>query len=128
MPMMQFSVAHWSILDEEHLKAVKKAVEIRQDHIDLILDLAFHASKTGEPIVRSMEYVFPYQGYAEIKDQFLLGNRLLITPVLEKGKKRRVIQSPKGEWRGSNHQIFHGPKKVEMRVRLADLLYFNRLD
>jgi len=45
--MMQFSVAHWSIFDEEHLKAVKKVVEIRQYHIDLILDLAFHASKTA---------------------------------------------------------------------------------
>jgi alpha-glucosidase len=29
MPMMQFSVAPWRVLDEEHLKAVQKSIAVR---------------------------------------------------------------------------------------------------
>lgn len=41
-----------------------------------ILGLAKHASKTGEPIVRYMEYEFPNEGYENIKDQFMLGKKI----------------------------------------------------
>ena len=32
MPMMQFSVAPWRVLDPAHLKAVRKAVQFREKH------------------------------------------------------------------------------------------------
>src|SRR5690606_2950018 len=40
MPMMQFSVAPWRILDKEHLDAVKAAVDLRKKYMPLIMDLA----------------------------------------------------------------------------------------
>ncbi len=67
MPMMQFSVAPWRILDKPHLDAVIKAIRIRDRHKDYIINLARQSAATGEPIVRSMEYVFPHQGYAQIQ-------------------------------------------------------------
>ena len=76
MPMMQFSVAPWRILDKKHFKAVLDAVNLRDQFKKTILDLARDASFNGEPIVRSMEYVFPYKGYYKIEDQFMVGNNI----------------------------------------------------
>jgi len=63
MPMMQFSVAPWRVLDEAHFLAVEEAVKIRMKYTPGILELARKSALDGEPIVRSMEYVFPLQGY-----------------------------------------------------------------
>jgi alpha-glucosidase len=51
MPMMQFSVAPWRILDKAHLDAVKKAVEIQTKYTPLIMELAENSAKTGVPII-----------------------------------------------------------------------------
>jgi alpha-glucosidase (family GH31 glycosyl hydrolase) len=127
MPMMQFSVAPWRVLDETHLKAVLKAVKLRQEHKDHILDLARESAMTGEPIVRSMEYDFPHQGYAQVKDQFLLGDRFLVAPVLEQGAHHREVMLPKGEWKGFDGKRYVGPAKLSLAVTIDDLCYFEKV-
>lgn len=127
MPMMQFSVAPWRVLDTEHLAAVKKAVEIRQQHKDLIIDLAKSSAYNGEPIVRSMEYVFPHQGYAKVKDQFLLGDDILVAPLIENGTSQRQVIIPKGKWEDSKGNKINGPKTLTIDVALDELPYYKRI-
>ncbi|MGO8696283.1 MAG: glycoside hydrolase family 31 protein [Limisphaerales bacterium] len=128
MPMMQFSVAPWRILDDAHLQAVHKVVRIRQEHNDRILTLARQSAGTGEPIVRAMEYVFPHQGYERIHDQFLLGTRILVAPVLEKGARYRAVVLPPGTWRGFDGRRYSGPARILLAVPLDDLCYFEKVD
>jgi len=125
MPMMQFSVAPWRVLDEEHLNAVKKAVAIRQSFVPEIVRLARLSAKTGEPIVRNLEYEFPNQGFENCKDQFMLGDSILVAPMLESGTSREVI-FPKGKWKDKNNVIIKGPVKKRFNVPLDDLLWFRR--
>jgi alpha-glucosidase len=124
MPMMQFSVAPWRVMDERHFAAVKKSVVIRQRYSEYILDLAVKAAETGEPIMRPLEFIYPNQGFAEIVDQFLLGDRLLVAPVLKKGAVRRKVVIPEGKWKSFDGQIIFGPKTVEVKVSLDDLPLF----
>jgi alpha-glucosidase (family GH31 glycosyl hydrolase) len=124
MPMMQFSVAPWRVLDEKHLTAVKKSVKIREKFKDYILELAVKAAKTGEPIIRPMEFIYPDQGYAAITDQFLLGDRLLVAPVLSKGAAVRRVIIPRGRWKSFDGQIITGPKTIDIKINLDDLPYF----
>ncbi len=124
MPMMQFSAAPWRILDETHLAACKKAVEIRQENIGTILDLIKKSAATGEPVVRMMEYVFPHQGYANIKDQFMLGDDMLVAPVLKKGATSRELILPKGNWKDWNGKVIKGSKTINVEVGLDDVPYF----
>lgn len=124
MPMMQFSVAPWRVLDGPHLKAVLEAVKLRQEQKDFILELAQKSAVTGEPIVRSMEYVFPHQGYAQVKDQFLLGSRLLVAPVLEKGAVQREVVLPEGKWKGFDGKRYDGPVRISVAVSMDELCYF----
>lgn len=39
-----------------------------------------------------MAYVFPDQGLEQVIDQFMLGDRLLVAPVLEKGAASRSVR------------------------------------
>jgi alpha-glucosidase (family GH31 glycosyl hydrolase) len=123
MPMMQFSVAPWRVLDQEHLEAVKKAVEIRQSFVPEIIRLAEISAKTGEPIVRNLEFDFPGQGFEDCMDQFMLGENILVAPMLEKGNYREV-SFPKGIWKDKNGVVIKGPVKKQFNVPLDELLWF----
>ncbi len=127
MPMMQFSVAPWRVLDQSHLRAIVKAVKVRQDHRNYLLELARQAAATGEPVMRSLEYGFPHRGYERINDEFLLGERFLVAPVLEKGSRERAVVLPPGVWLGADGKRYVGHEKATVRVPLDELCFFERL-
>lgn len=127
MPMMQFSVAPWRILDSVHMKAVLSAVEIRKANLPTIQRLVDHAAKTNEPVVRMMAYEFPGEGFESITDQFMLGDRILVAPIV-KAEHTRTVLIPKGKWKNMiNGKIVSGPKKVEVITTIDDLPYFIKL-
>ena len=128
MPMMQFSVAPWRILDKNHFQAVLDAISLREKFKETILQLAKEASVNGEPIIRSMEYVFPNQGYALISDQFMLGNNIILAPFLERGEGTRKIILPAGNWKSDMGEIFSGDKLIEAKVPLNRIPYFELVE
>lgn len=126
MPMMQFSVAPWRILDSAHLNAVKKAVAIRQEHIPYLMRVFAQSVKTGEPVLTPLEYIFPNQNLAQIKDEFMIGEKLLVAPVVTEGFERKVVL-PKGKWRYKNKTITGG-KTMIFKVPLDELLFFELIE
>jgi alpha-glucosidase len=128
MPMMQFSVAPWRVLDSVHLNAVKAAVKLRTKFTPLIMETAKQAAKTGEPILKNMEYVFPGQGFETVTDQFMLGDNLLVAPMLLKGKEFRKVMLPNGKWKAADGKVLKGGKTYEQSVALHQLLYFEKID
>ncbi len=128
MPMMQFSVAPWRVLDPANLKAVLKTVQLREKHERYILELARQSASTGEPMMRSLEYAFPHQGYERVNDQFLLGDRILVAPVVEKDARYRTVMLPPGKWQGFDGKHYAGPAKVTVPVGFDELCYFEKAD
>lgn len=127
MPMMQFSVAPWRILNKENLAICARYAQLHRQMGDYILSLAHHASKTGEPIVRHMEYAFPHQGFAACKDQFMLGDKYLVAPMVTPGTQREVTL-PKGKWRDEQGKTFRGGRTITIDVPLERLPYFESMD
>jgi alpha-glucosidase (family GH31 glycosyl hydrolase) len=127
MPMMQFSVAPWRILDKKHHDAVKKSVEIRKQFTSTIMQLVDESAKTGEPIIRMMDYVFPNQGFDNTKDQYMLGSKILVAPQQAKGNSRNV-QLPKGKWKADDGEVYEGGKTISINVPLERLPYFTKID
>ena len=125
MPMMQFSVAPWRILDETHLAAVKKAVDLRQQNMPYIMAVMRKSAKTGEPALRPLEYEFPGLGFENIKDQFMLGEKLMVAPVVTSSDTRQV-QFPKGTWKYMNTTV-KGPVVKTFNVPLDELLIFEKI-
>lgn len=128
MPMMQFSVAPWRILDQYHFQAVLDAIELREKFKETIVTLAKEASLNGEPIIRSMEYVFPHQGFALISDQFMLGNNILVAPFMDKGEGNRKVVLPKGNWKSDLGKVITGGKTIETEVPLKRIPYYILID
>jgi len=126
MPMMQFSVAPWRVLDKTHLEAVKMAVESRQVFVPLIMKLAKISAETGDPIVSNMEYSFPNKGFETCKDQFMLGKNIMVAPILEKAYKRNVV-FPQGKWKSNKGLIINGPGNKQFDVSINDLLWFEKI-
>ncbi|MCC8171938.1 MAG: glycoside hydrolase family 31 protein [Parabacteroides sp.] len=126
MPMMQFSVAPWRILDENHLGICRKYAHLHRQMGAYILELARHSARTGEPIVRHMEYEFPHQGFATCKDQFMLGDRFLVAPVVTR-EHRQTVKLPKGVWKDDTGKKFRGPKVIEVVAPLERLPRFEKV-
>ncbi|HKJ78570.1 MAG TPA: glycoside hydrolase family 31 protein, partial [Prolixibacteraceae bacterium] len=127
MPMMQFSVAPWRVLSTENEAICLKMAKLHEKMGAEILNLAKHASKTGEPIVKPMALAFPDSRYEMIKDQFMLGNQILVAPVVEKGVRSRTVVLPDGKWESDEGEIISGGKTIEINVPLKRLPYFRKL-
>ena len=125
-PMMQISASPWRVLDERHQEAFLAAVRLRQKFAPNIVELAKRAAKDGEPIMRNLEYVFPGQGYAEVRDEFMMGDGLLVAPVVEKGVSSRSVLLPPGSWVADDGTLYDGPARIEVSVDLQRIPYFLR--
>lgn len=125
MPMMQFSAAPWRVLDGAHAALCKAAADLHMQHAGEILDLARRAAATGQPIVRSLAYQFPGQpGLERLADQFMLGDTLLVAPVLEKGASARQVVLPPGLWEGDRGEAIQGPCTASVPAPLDRLPRF----
>ena len=126
MPMMQFSVAPWRILSPENLAIVQRMAQLHTEFAPYIMQYARKAAETGEPIVRLMEYQFPHQGFAEVKDQFMLGDRYLVAPVVD-NRLERDVHLPEGTWRDDQGKKYKGGKTYHIPVPLDRLPYFEKI-
>ena len=126
MPMMQFSVAPWRILSKDNLAIVQRMAKLHAQFGPYIMRYARQAAKTGEPIVRLMEYQFPHQGFENVKDQFMLGDKYLVAPVVD-NRLEREVRLPKGTWRDDLGKRYKGGKTYKISVPLERLPYFEKI-
>lgn len=123
-PMMQFSASPRRVLDDAHFALVKEAVELRGRFMPYILAAARAAAESGEPMLKPMEYAFPGNGYASVKDQFVLGDAMVVAPQTVKGAQSRMVLIPPGRWRADDGAEFDGPCRIEVKTPLSRLPYF----
>ncbi len=99
MPMMQFSFAPWH-LDPESEKICLKYTRLHEQLGDYIHSLALEAHRTGRPLIRPLFFRDPGDEQAYLaRQEFLLGDRFLVAPVLEKGAVSREVYLPAGLWK-----------------------------
>lgn len=126
-PMMQFSAAPWRYLSKENVEHCRKFADLHVEFAPYIMELARHAAKTGEPIVRAMEYEFPRAGFDRPMTQFMLGSKWLVAPVLKEDDEV-TVELPIGRWRDDEGGVMEGPGRVSyVNVPLDRLVRFERL-
>ncbi|MDD3224455.1 MAG: glycoside hydrolase family 31 protein [Clostridium sp.] len=86
--------------DEKTEDINKKYIKLRYKFIPYLYDLFFKGEKTGLPIICSlMLYYENDENTYEINDEFLCGENILVSPVVEQGKTRKLVYLPKGnDW------------------------------
>ena len=113
---------------EPYTSYCRAALELRYRLLPHILTLAHEATVSGAPIARPLAWVAPMHAASlACDDQFLLGDDLLVAPVLEEGATSRTIQLPPGEWFAWESGDLHpGDQRLTIPVTLASLPLYMR--
>jgi alpha-glucosidase len=86
-----------------------------------LVTLAHLARRTGAPYVRPLWWGTPEdRALRDCEDAFLLGDALLVAPVLGPGTDRRAVQLPRGRWYDTaTEQAYEGPGQVLVDAPLS---------
>ncbi len=80
-------------------KRSKSALELRYRLLPYLYTTFMRASESGAPVQRPLVYDFQHDRQArETEDAYLLGEALLVAPVLEPGGSSRHVYLPRGSW------------------------------
>ncbi|XP_067660897.1 myogenesis-regulating glycosidase-like [Haliotis asinina] len=130
LPIMQFSYAPWEYNNETTLLALQLVQYHRDRVFPLLKAAAKEAEVTGMPIIRPVWWVAPEDIVAQRVDcEFLVGDSLLVAPVLEKGDRERQVYLPSGSrWKDNLRQKhYDGGQWLEnYRVELTEIATFER--
>ncbi|KAK7494184.1 hypothetical protein BaRGS_00014657 [Batillaria attramentaria] len=128
LPALQFSIAPW-LYDEEVTNITRRYTQLHEKYAPTIISLARESVTTGNPIIRPLWWVAPEDPAAlTISSQFLLGNDVMVAPVLVRGARRRDIYVLEGEWQDLlRGQKISGPVWLrDYEVHLDELPIFER--
>jgi alpha-glucosidase len=80
-------------------RIVRETLRLRYRLLPYLYTLVWETSRTGHPPVRPLFWPEADESQLqEVDDAFLLGDALLVAPILEEGALSRKILLPKGEW------------------------------
>ncbi len=85
--------------DEETFEIYKKLLRIRYGFIPYLYTLQWQAHRTGMPMFSPLFMYWPEDEKVwEINDEVMIGDRLLHAPIVDQGKRERIVYFPKGSW------------------------------
>ncbi|MCH0555135.1 glycoside hydrolase family 31 protein [Streptomyces sp. MUM 16J] len=105
----------------EVLEHARAALLERRRLLPYFVTLAQLARRTGAPYVRPLWWGAPEdRALRDCEDAFLLGDGLLVAPVLDPGADRRAVQLPRGRWYDTvTEEAYEGPAQVLLDAPLS---------
>ncbi|TLS37861.1 glycoside hydrolase family 31 protein [Pseudalkalibacillus caeni] len=84
----------------EEVEAItKKYIQQRYVWMPYLYTLFNEASKTGSPVLRPLVMEYPNDEHTfNLSDQFLVGENVLVAPILSPSTFHRVVYLPEGNW------------------------------
>ncbi|WP_330341259.1 glycoside hydrolase family 31 protein [Streptomyces sp. NBC_00557] len=112
----------------EVLRHARVALLERRRLRPYFMTLAHLARRTGAPYVRPLWWSAPEdRTLRDCEDAFLLGEALLVAPVLDPGAERRAVRLPRGRWYDTvTQEAYDGPARVVVDTPLSRIPVFAR--
>ncbi|MGA5900733.1 glycoside hydrolase family 31 protein [Streptomyces venetus] len=112
----------------EVLEHARVALVERRRLLPYFVTLAHLARRTGAPYVRPLWWSAPEErALRDCGDAFLVGDSLLVAPVLDPGADRRAVQLPRGRWYDTlTERAYEGPAQVLVDAPLSRIPVFAR--
>jgi len=136
MPQLHFLTPPISYKDEGITPIARKLKNIKNNVVNpLLRNFTGDAMERSLPLIRPMWMFNPSDEICQvISDQFMIGDKLLVAPVLTKGSTQRNVYlppSPDGQgivWMSVSDGAYHqGPKWLnDTHVPLDEVLYYER--
>lgn len=99
MLALQFSLAPWDY-DAETVEICRRFADLHVELADDRIAAAYQAAETGDPVIRPVFWFSPRDSEAQrIGNQYMLGEKYLVAPVVKQGAIQRDIYLPAGNWR-----------------------------
>ena len=117
----------WSY-GEENCQIMSHWLQVRESIRPYIDGVMAQASEHGDPVMRPLFYHYPQQSNSwEIEDQYLLGEDLLVAPVMQAGQRQRDVWLPEGEsWISLSGENYQGGKLIAVEAPLESIPVFIR--
>ncbi len=84
--------------DDETLFIFTRYARLHALLFPYLYSLSIEAHSTGLPLVRPFFLQYPDHGFEALNTQFVLGDNLMVAPVIKPGVKRQPIVFPPGIW------------------------------
>lgn len=136
LPSMQFSIVPWderfNNSDIDVLTISKKFANLHANISDVLIKYANMSASTGQPIIRPLWWIDPYDEIAlTCEDEFLVGDEYLVAPVITKDARSRDIYLPSGLWidmlKANETSVRKGPVLIyNYTVEIDELAYFKK--
>lgn len=109
-------------------ETARQAIGLRYRLLPYLYQAFAAAHRTGAPVLRPLLYAHPDDPDARaVEDQYLVGDDLLVAPVLQRGARRRLVYLPDGEWvRLPEGRRLRGPGWHVAEAGLRELPLFAR--
>lgn len=109
-------------------KIAKKYIELRYELLPYIYDLYYISHEEGLPIFRPM--IMEYEkdmNLLNMREQFMLGESMIVAPVLYEGERSKTVYLPKGIWFNYfTMEKLQGGKWHKIPCELDEILVFVR--
>ena len=112
---------------QETQDIVRNAIQLRYDLLPYLYTLVYENHISGAPLVSPMDYSYPDNlNLQNINDQFLLGNDLLIAPVINQGEIKRPVTFPPGTWYSihDENEVYSGNQTSLVDAPLEEIPIF----
>jgi alpha-glucosidase len=108
--------------DEETVEIYKKFLNLRYEFLPYIYDQLRKAHTEGTPLYRPLFYNFPAdENVKEINDQVMIGDSVMLAPIVNPGQKSRVVYLPEGKWVNYfTNEVLEGGKEYIVQMKLAE--------
>ncbi len=115
---------------ENILPASVRFAKIRRAMRPYLYREAQYCVQSGRPLMAHLCLDFPEdQTACTCNDAYMLGRKLLVAPILEKGQTTRTVYLPKGRWKHCfNQNVYDGGREMQLNVPLDEIVVLERLD
>ncbi|CAG5114994.1 unnamed protein product, partial [Candidula unifasciata] len=113
------------LLPEENMVIIREAIKKRYTYLPYMYLLFYESENTGMPPMRALWMEYPKETRTfEMDDEFLLGDALLVKPVVEQGQTSTTVYFPGDDiWYDiDTYKTYHGKQEVTVDAPLSKVL------
>ncbi len=123
-------VRHAYEMTEQVREIYRNFIRLHDELMPYIREYTEIACSTGMPPVRHLALKYPDDRHVyDISDEFMLGDGLLVAPILSESSKERSVYLPRGTWKNMlTSETEEGEKTVSAVANIGQIPVFINLD